>query len=402
MHYSYFIAKRYLFSGKNRSNVINIISYIAALGVVIGAMALFVVLSGFSGLKEFSVKFTTYFDPDYKVFPIAGKTISITDEQRKKLDSVKGILNFSEVIEERVFLEFKDKQQTAYIKGVDTNYIHVIKTDSILVYGDWLTGNDYQVVAGNGISNALNMGVESTYTNLLSIYVPKSGKGIPNDPMKAFNKQTAVNIGLYSVNEEIDKKYIFSTINFARSLLDLSKDQSSHIEIIAHPNANKENLENAIQEIFNHKILIKNRVQLNDSLYRMLNTENLVSYLVITLIAIIAMFNVAGAIIMMIIDKKSNIKTLFNLGATLPEIRNIFLFQGTLMTFLGTAIGLTLGVILIVLQQELRLLMITPSLPYPTKLSFINLIVSFLTIISIGTLASLFSSRRINAKFIKF
>lgn len=399
MNFSYYIAKRYLFS-PGSSNAINIITIIAAAGVVIGAMALFLVLSGFAGLKDFSLQFSSYFDPDLKMFPSSGKTFTYTPEQKEKLQQLESIAHFSEVIEERVFLEFRDKQKAAFIKGVDQAYTNVVKTDSILVYGNWLTENDFQVVAGNGISRELSMTVEPTYTNLLSIYVPRPGKGIPNDPTKAFRSQKTVNIGIYSVNEELDKKYIFGTIGLARTLLDLPDNQVTNLEFKLNPVADEQLVKQQLQEIFNNDVIIKNRVQLNDTLYKMLNTENLVSYLVITLIAVIALFNVAGAIIMMIIDKKSNVKTLYNVGASLSNIRKIFLFQGSLMTVLGTLLGLFLGFVLIVLQQQFGLLMITPSLPYPTRITAMSFVVVFLTISVIGFVASLLASSRINQKLV--
>lgn len=400
MNFSLYIAKRYLFS-PGSSNAINIITGIAATGVVIGAMALFIVLSGFAGLKDFSLQFSSYFDPDLKIFPATGKTFTLTAAQKQKLSEIKEITTFSEIVEERVFLAYQDKQKTAYIKGVDNQYQHIISTDSILVVGEWLTGNDYQVVSGNGISNELGMGVEMTYTNFLNLYAPKPGKGIPNDPMKAFREKTAVNIGIYSVNEDLDNKYVFTTIGLARTLLELPEDQVTHIELALAPETNEEVIRQQLQDIFDDQILIKNKVQLNDTLYKMLNTENLASYLVVTLIAIIALFNVVGAIIMMVIDKKENIKTLYNLGGTLSAIRKIFLFQGLLMTVLGTLLGLFIGFIIIAAQQQFELLMITPSLAYPTKLEFINFIIVFLTIVIIGCVASLLASSRINQKLVR-
>ncbi len=399
MNFSYYIAKRYLFS-PGSSNAINIITIIAATGVVIGAMALFLVLSGFAGLKDFSLQFSSYFDPDLKIFPASGKTFTFDATQKEKLKGLEEVAYFSEIIEERVFLEFRDKQKAAFIKGVDQNYSNVIQTDSIIVYGEWLTNNDFQVVAGNGISRELSMTVEPTYTNLLSIYAPKPGKGIPNDPSKAFRVEKVVNIGIYSVNEELDKKYIFATTGLARALLDLPKDKVTHIELKLAPGTDEASLREKLSSIFGHDAIVKNRVQLNDTLYKMLNTENLVSYLVITLIAIIALFNVAGAIIMMIIDKKGNAKTLYNIGATVPMIRKIFLFQGSLMTVLGAILGLLLGYILIVLQQQFGLLMITPSLAYPTKITVMSFVVVFLTITVIGFIASLLASSRINYELV--
>ena len=401
MKFPYYIAKRYLFS-PGSSNAINIITGIAAAGVIIGAMSLFLVLCGFAGLKDFSLQFSSYFDPNLKIFPVQGKTFTITETQKEQLAKIEGVISFSETIEERVFLEFKDKQKTAFIKGVDTNYSKVVQTDSIVLYGAWLTDNDAQVVAGYGISRELGMGVEQIYTNFLNIYVPKPGKGIPKDPAKAFRKKSTVNTGIYSVNEDLDKKYIFSTIGLARDLLKLPKDAVTNIELKTAPSADEDAIKKELIKLFEDTVIVKNRVQLNDTLYKMLNTENLAAYLVITLIAIIALFNVAGAIIMMIIDKKQNIKTLHNLGATLSKIRAIFLFQGSLMTILGALLGLLLGFIVIICQQQFELLMITPTLPYPTKITLISFIIVFFTITVIGIIASLLASSRINQKLVNF
>ncbi len=400
MNFSYYIAKRYLFSSGG-SNAINIITGIAAVGVVIGAMSLFLVLSGFSGLKDFSLQFSSYFDPDLKVFPSSGKTFAFTETQQQQLEHIEGIAHFSEVIEERVFLAFKDKQMTAHIKGVDTNYAQIVATDSIIVYGNWLSQNNAHVVVGNGISRELSMGVEQVYSDLLNIYVPKPGKSIPKDPSKAFSKETAANVGVYSVSEDLDKKYVFATIGLARELLSYPEHQLTHLELKLTPNADHAKVTTAVQKVFKEKVYVKNRMQLNDKLYKMLNTENLISYLVITLIAVIALFNVAGAIIMMVIDKKENIKTLYNLGASLQGIRNIFLLQGLLMTLLGTVLGLILGSIVILLQQHYGLLMITPTLMYPTEINLFNYITVFFTIVTIGSIASFLASSSIRQKLIE-
>ncbi|MFL1894594.1 ABC transporter permease [Aquimarina sp. 2-A2] len=400
MKISLYIAKRYLFS-PGSSNAINIITGIAAMGVVIGALSLFLVLSGFAGLKDFSLRYTSFFDPDLKISPSSGKTLDLTPKDREQLQAIEEIASYAEVVEERVFLEYKNKPKTAYIKGVSESYAQVIAPDSILIYGDWLGKNDFQIVAGNGISRELGMGVERTYTNFLGIYVPKPGKGIPSDASKAFRKQRVVPIGIYSVNEELDAKYVFSTIGMARNLLALSENQVSAIEIKLKNETGESEAVTKLAAIFEDRAIIKNRVQLNETLYRMLNTENLVSYLVITLIAVIALFNVAGAIIMMIIDKKGNIKTLYNLGTSLPELKKIFLYQGLLMTVLGTILGLFLGLILILAQQHYGLLMITPNLAYPTRITPLSFIVVFLTITTIGGVASYLASSRINQKLLR-
>lgn len=399
MNFSYYIAKRYLFS-PGGSNAINIITGIAAAGVVIAAMSLFIVLCGFAGLKYFSLEYTSYFDPDLKIFPANGKTIILTKELENKLKKVKGIAHYSKIVEERVFLDFKSKPYNlASIKGVDTAYGKVIVTDSVLVSGTWVLDNDAMVVIGNGIRRSLSIGIDD-YQNILNIYVPRPGKGIPKNPSKAINRKGVISTGVYSVNEELDEKYVFASIGLARDLLDLKDNEITNIEFKLAPEASETVVRHGLQLIFGDSVVVKNRVQLNDTLYKMLNTENLIAYLILTLVAIIALFNVAGSIIMMIIDKKSNIKTLYNLGATIPGIRKIFLLQGSLMTVLGTLLGLLIGVVVILSQQQFGLLMITSHLPYPTKIETSSLITVFFTITIIGIVAALLASSRINQRLV--
>ncbi|MGK0236094.1 MAG: lipoprotein-releasing system permease protein, partial [Psychroserpens sp.] len=273
MNFSLYIAKRYLFS-KSSNNAINIITGIAAVGVVLGAMSLFIVLSGFSGLKDFSLQFTDVFDSDLKIYPANGKTISFQDNLEEKINAVDGIISYSKIIEERVFLHYRGKNHIAYIKGVDTNYAKVNSIDSILYFDNWFSPNNNEVVVGFGTVSKLSLGTYD-YSNALEIYVPKPGVGQITDPSKAFTKQNAVVSGIYQVNEDLDNKYVFSDIDFARSLLKLEKDKISTIEFKIDPLISEESIRNQLTTIFSEDIIIKNRIQQNDALFKMLNTENL-------------------------------------------------------------------------------------------------------------------------------
>lgn len=392
MNFSLYIARRYLFS-KSSNNAINIITIIAAIGVFAGAFALFIVLSGFSGLKDFSLSFTNEFDPDLKIFPETGKSINFSAEERSRLSGISGVAGLTEVVEERAFFEYKGKTHTAFIKGVDENYRNVNNIDSSLVFGTWLTGSDFQVVAGNGISRLLNLNVND-YQDLLNIMVPRPGKGQITNPTDAFNRENVVVTGIYSVNEELDTKYVFTTIELARELLDLREEQVSAIELQLEPNVNPDALREEINAVFDEGVTIRNRAQLNETLYKMLQTENLAVYLIFTLVVIIALFNVVGSIIMVILDKKQNIKTLYNLGASPNSIKNIFFLQGALMTVVGGIIGLLVALLVVYLQLEFSLVMITPSLAYPVAINFQNILVVILTIGSLGLIASYIAASR--------
>lgn len=375
---------------------------IAASGIVIASAALFIVLSGFAGLRDFSLEFTSYVDPDLKMFPAEGKSFEFTDNDSEKLQNIKGIAITSKIIEERVIVEFDNKRKLATLKGVDKNYNTVTSIDTMVAYGSWFTDSD-QAVAGWGVSNNLSFGVLD-YSKSLTLYVPKPGKGQITSVKSAFNSVNVVNVGLFQINEDLDNEYIYTNLETAKYLLKYNENQISSIELKLTDDAIEEDVINAMQTTFGNRFVIKNRAQLNDSLYKMLNTENMTVYLIFTLVIIIALFNVIGALIMMILDKKESIKTLFNLGTTAKDIKKVFFLQGSLMTVLGGVLGLLLGFILVLNQlygpSALRI-MITPSLPYPMTIQPINFVIVLLTIGILGLIASKIASSRVSKGLIK-
>ena len=280
-------------------------------------------LSGFSGLRGYSLQFTNVFDSDLKIYQANGKTFSLSKTSEEKLKKTEGIEAFSKIIEERVFLQYRGKNLIALIKGVDESFKNVIPIDSILFLNKWLTPDKDEVVIGLGISQKLSMGVLD-YGNLLEIYVPKPGTGQIINPTDAFTKRKVVASGMYSVNSDLDSKYVFSDIEFAQSLLKLDATKVSALELKLALNANSKNIRKELKAVIPDEIIIKNRIQQNDGLYKMLNIENLFVYIFVSLIAAIAIFNIAGTIIMTILEKRRTIKTLSSLGLTIKEIRKIF------------------------------------------------------------------------------
>ncbi|WP_235989252.1 ABC transporter permease [Psychroserpens algicola] len=373
---------------------------IAASGTVIAAAALFIVLSGFAGLKSFSLEFSSFVDPDLKALPVEGKSFTLSESDISSIQSIKGVQSFTKTIEERVILEFDNKRQIVTMKGVDENFRTVTSIDSMIYYGNWLERDTDQIVSGGGISNKLSYGVLDL-TRHQKIYVPKPGKGQITSVKGAFNSIKAYNIGVFDINEELNNEYIFANIETARYLLNYDDNQISSIEFKLHPEADQTEVSNQLQTLLGDTIQIKNRAQLNDALYKMLNTENVAVYLIFTLVIIIALFNVIGALIMMILDKKESLHTLFNLGTTTKAIRRIFFLQGSLMTILSGIIGLVLGLIIVVLQKQFALIMLTPSLPYPVELKVVNIFIVMATIIVLGVLASKLASQRITKKLVK-
>lgn len=398
MKFSFYIAKRYLFKG-SKNNAINIITGIASVGIVVGTTALFVVLSVFSGLKDFSLSFSNDFDPDLKATSIEGKSFFISQDQETKLKETKGLAFYSKIIEERTLFTFNGKDQLAYIKGVDSNYIKVNEVQKTIQFGTWPEPESYQVVVGYGIAQKLSMGLMDM-VNVFEAFVPKPGKGAIENPNDAFNRSVIVPVGVYFINEDINQKYVFCNLDIAQDLLEFKENQISGLEFKLEKGADEKNAIEAIEQIFPNTLQVKNRIQLNESLYRMLNTENLILYLLFTLVIAVTLFTLIGAISMIIIEKKPNLKTLFGLGAEINKLKNIFLLQGSLICLIGGFLGLFIGIIIVWVQQKYSLVMITQEMAYPVLFTIQNVVIVLATIFLLGFIASWIASSRVNQKFL--
>jgi len=399
LNFPLYIAKRYLRS-KSSQNAVNIINFITFLVIVIGSAALFIVLSAFAGLKTFSLSFSNTFDPDLKASPTTGKHFSISVEDESALEEIEGLANFSKELEERAYLTYKEKSTIAYIKGVDENYRAVTGVDSTLIFGNW--GSDVNNgVIGIGIYNLL--GVPMNNRTAMEVLVPKPGEGSLSQQgfnSKPYDDLSLVVSGVYAVEESLDKKYVFAHLPLVQELLQKDNTEVSGINFKLMDNASPDEVRNSINAVLGEKASVLTRREQNTSLYRMLNTENLATYLIFTLVLIIALFNVVGAIIMMILDKQQNSKTLFSLGTTIKELRRIYFIQGLLVTSFGGLIGVALGSLLIGSQLAFGWLKITPSLAYPVEFNVINLLIVIGTIVVLGVISSKIASSRITEKLI--
>ena len=397
MNFSLYIAKRYLKSKSSR-NAVNVINFITFLVIVIGSAALFIVLSGFAGLKSFSLSFSDTFDPDLKALPATGKFFRISESQENDLKLVYGVVSYSKEIEEKVYLTHREKSHVAYIKGVDQNYNKVTGVDSTIRFGNW-TINALQGVAGIEISRLLGIATNE-YRTPLQILAPKPGKGSISQEMKFYNDMPLVLSGFYAVEENLDKKYVFAHLPVVQEFLEKDTTQISGINFKLSEKKAPELVRKEIQQIFGDAIILKNRQEQNSSLHRMLNTENLVTYLIFTLVLIIAIFNLVGALFMMILDKRQNLKTLYDVGATIADLRRVFFVQGILLSVLGGLLGVTIGALLIGSQLAFSWFKITPTLAYPVDFQIINVLIVLATIFVLGIIASKIASSIINKKLV--
>ena len=396
INFPLYIAKRYLFT-KSSNNAINFITIVASFGVIVGSLALFIILSGFSGFRTFTYSLLDSSDPDIKITTIKGKSFLYTDSIDAILSKNTEIKSISKVIEERVLLQYKQRNHIAYIKGVSNNYTETTNIDSTLTVGQWLDPKyTNSAVIGYGISNKLSLGILN-FGEPLQIKIPRPGKGSILNPTTAFSTVDTQIVGVYSGSEEFAGKYIFIDISLAKKLLRYNKSRITSLELKLSDDADDNTFAKELQQNLGDNFKVETRIQFNSFIYKVLNTENITSYFIFTLIVIIALFNVIGAIIMMILDKKQNIKTLFSLGATIKEVKKIFVYQGLLLTLFGLIVGLFIGVVLIFLQQKFHLFMITQSIPYPVEFRFYNLIIVASTISILGFIAVKIASSRIKS-----
>ena len=366
--------------------------------LIVGGASLMIVLAGFSGLRTFSMSFSNFFDPDLKVFPKTGKTLSLSPIQETALKESGVIASYTKVLEERVFLNSRGKNYIAYIKGVDENYPKVNAVDSILVISpkEWLLSEDY-VVVGNIIAETLNLGL-FTSTTPLQIIVPKAGKGSITSSSTPYREETVLLSDYYQVTEDLDSKYVFATLSLAQRLTGVQANEVSAVEVKLSKGISATEGKKRLQKVLGDSFVIKDRMALNEDLYKMFQTENLATYLIFTLVLIVALFNLVGAIIMMILDKRKNLYTLFALGMTQRQIRAIFFLQGVIVSLLGAVFGVGLGIGIAWLQKTYPMLYINPNatvpIAYPMDIRLLEIVVVFFTIFVLGILASAIGASR--------
>ncbi len=396
MQVPFFIALRFFFS-KSKQTIINLINLISIGVVLVATASLFIVLSAFSGLKDFGLSFSNSFDPDVRVNATFGKVLTVDSLQLHAINQLEEVVIATPILEEKVFLSFNNKNQVAFLKGVEKTYPEVVAVDALIVSGNWFANAFDEVVIGAGIANNLSLGVYD-YSSFLTLSTPKrkGGTGLGKSP---FKKETALVSGIFFANEELDKKYLFTKIDLAQRLLQRGPKEFSALEIKTKNSPNLASLTPQLESILAQDIKVRDRAQLNAALYKMLNTENLAVYLIFSLIIIIALFNVVGALIMMFLDKKPQLKILFAMGLTPKEIQRVFFYLGGLISWFGGGLGVLFGTVLVLIQSYFPFLYVPgTSLPYPVLFEAKNFLVVLLTLLVLGTLATAWATRNMDKK----
>ena len=358
MNFPFYIAKRYLFSKKSH-NAINVISGVSVCGVALATLALVCTLSVFNGFQDLVTTMLTAFDPELKITAVSGKVFDAQDDRIQSLKQMPEVEVFSESLEDNVMVQYKDRQAMAVIKGVEDNFRQLTAIDSILYgRGEMVLHDEVVAYAIPGIELVSILGTGVRFLDPLEIYAPKRGSKINvASPASSFNSDYLHSSGLvFAVNQQkYDASYILTSLKFARDLFQYDTEVSS-IELKLKEGANINKVQGRIASLLGKDFQVLNRYEQQADTYRIMEVEKLISYLFLTFILLIACFNVIGSLSMLIIDKRTDVVTLRNLGANDETIKRIFLLEGCLISFLGALIGVVLGVALCLVQQEFGLI----------------------------------------------
>lgn len=404
MKLSLYIAKRYLFAKKSR-NAINVISAVSVAGVAVGTMALIIILSVFNGLETMVSKIFNTFDPDIKITAAEGKTFVPDTARLKLLKNVEGLSCYSLSLEENALLKYGDRQYIATIKGVDENYAMVTNIDSAMWEGEFiLTDDKGRSFAIPGMGVAVNLGLRINFITQLSIIVPRKNASTNLDPENALKRQFVFPSGIFEVEKEYDSKYVYLPIDFVRNLTETYEGITS-IEIKFKENANPKTVQKRIKEIFGKGFVVRNQYEQQEIFYKVMRSERLAIFFILTLILIIASFNIIGSLTMLIIEKERDIEILKSLGADNNLIQKIFIFEGWLISIIGAVSGIFLGFLICWLQQTFGLVKLqSESLimdAYPVVMKLKDFISVPGTVLLIGYWAAWYPVRFLTKKFLK-
>lgn len=403
MKLSLYIAKRYLFAKKSR-NAINIISAVSVAGVAVGTMALIIILSVFNGLERMVSQIFNTFDPDIKITATVGKTFIPDTARLKLLANVKGLSCYSLTIEENALLKYGSRQTIATIKGIDDSYARVSNIDSSMFEGEFRLRSDKgRPYAIPGLGVATYLGIRVSFITPLEILYPRKSGGTSISAENSLNQKFIFPSGIFQVEKEYDSKYVYIPIDLARELTETDKGVTT-IEIKFKQNADPRIVQKDIVKIFGKEFNVQNRYEQQAIFYKVMRSERLAIFFILTLILVIASFNIIGSLTMLIIEKERDIEILKSLGADNNLIRKIFIFEGWLISIIGALSGVVLGFIVCWLQQRYGLVKLnSQSLimdSYPVVMKLKDFLIVPVTVLLIGYWAAWYPVRFLTKKYL--
>lgn len=408
MAVSLFIARRYLFSKKS-TNAINVISAISVVGVAVATMALVIVLSVFNGFHDLVASLFTAFDPQIEVVPAKGKDAPTDDPLLTEIRNLPEVEVATECVEDNALVFYGDKQAMVTIKGVDDNFTKLTRINDLL-YGE----GEFALRAANlqygvlGIRLAQQLGTGTRWKGFMRVFAPnREGQFDISNPASGFVVDSLLSPGvLFSVRQaKYDQRYILTSSSFARNLFGM-QGMLTALELKLKPNASTDAVKKKIQNIVGNKYKVLDRYEQQEDTFRIMNVEKIIAYIFLTFILVVACFNIVGSLSMLIIDKKADVTTLRNLGATDMQIVRIFLFEGRMISALGALLGVGLGLLLCWLQQQYGLVSLGKSEgsfivnAYPVSVHYIDVFWIFITVIAVGWLSVWYPVRYLSRKLL--
>ena len=408
MNFPFFVARRYLFS-KKKTHVINVISFISVVGVAVATMALVVVMSVFNGFQDLVANLFTNFDPQLKVMPVMGKTAAADDPVLTKIRRLPQVDVATESLQDMALAVYQGKQAMVTVKGVDDNFANLTHITEIL-YGD----GQFQLHTANldygtpGIRLAQTLGTGANWQGYLRIYAPRrEGQLDMSNPQDGFVVDSLISSGVvFAVNQgKYDKNYILTSIGFARRLFG-QQGRLSALELRLKPDADFNAAKRRIQQIAGSRFVVKDRYEQQADTFKIMQIEKLMAYIFLTFILIVACFNIIGSLSMLIIDKRDDAVTLRNLGATDRQITRILLFEGRMISVFGALLGIGLGLLLCLLQQQFGFVRMGDAdgsyivNAYPVSVHYLDVLIIFITVIVAGWLSVWYPVRYLSKRLL--
>lgn len=394
MSFPFYIARRYLFSKKSH-NAINIISMVSVCGVVVATIALICALSVYNGFNDLVSSLFSNFDPELKITPRQGKVFDPTTAELARVRDLPSLASFCEVLQDNALVRYRDRQGVATLKGVDEQYENLVRIDSVLIDGEFRLSDGVANYANLGIGLAFSLGVNAGFVSPMEIYAPKRDEKVNMaNPSSSLNLEYAFIGAVFRTDQQVyDDSYMIVPLSLARSLFHYDKEVTA-VELRVKDGYNVASVKKEIQEIVGGDLVVLDRFEQQESSFKMMQVEKWMTFLILTFILAIALFNVVGSLSMLMIEKQADVRTLRNMGADDHLIRRVFLFEGWMISGFGALIGIVLGVLLSLLQQELGLIKLGESSgafvidAYPVRVEVADIVTVFLTVITIGFLAA--------------
>ena len=392
--YIYKIAVRYFFS-KDKKTIVNRINGFAFFMIVSAACVLLLVLSGFAGLKDFGLTYTSSFDPELKIVPKTGSYLVISQDRLDLIMDIDGVLDASPVIEEKVALSNELNSGAVILKGVYDDYFMGKTLDSLSLIGAFSPNKPNAIYLGADLASSLEV-VMSADFSLLATAAKKDSRSLFS--FSPFNTKTLDIEGVYQISPDIENKFAFTSLKTLSSLMGVGENSYTSIEVVSDGSINKSDLEKEVNTLFASNFSVLDKQDLNPALYKMLNTENIAVYLIFSLVALISMFNLVGSITIMMVEKRKDLRVLEILGGQKKDFNSIFFSLGVFTTVFGAGLGLGVAWLLIMIQNFYSFVYVPgTSIPYPVSLTATNVIIVFTTIVAMGIVTSAWSSSS-NAK----